>query len=218
MSLGSSITFARKLLVNLDACPVKREAAALRNLLKPVENLHQNLAFQPIAPLCNKMAVEDQVSMHVSSCCTVPKMAEAVTRSFTDHFKSRDATITGLRATVFYILTGNSPIPVLEWTERDAEGMALFKFDESRGVCSFVIHYGTGYSEAKCPRRWKRSAIIWNVVDTGHLKDLLGASQGMLEIMEWSVDDILNLYCKSRPPKVSNETYHTCNRCTLTLA
>jgi hypothetical protein len=145
--------------------------------------------------------------MHVLSCVTSPTAADAVINAFLNHVDAKGAEIISLRATVFYLLDDNTPIPMLEWTEKGMEGMALFKFDEVSGLCSYLIHYGIGSKVLKSPGCWEKCRLTWSFVDIHHLKIVLGAAQSMKVVMGWSIEDILNLYCKRQAAKASKETF-----------
>ena len=86
------------------------------------------------------------------------------------------------------------------------ECLALFKVNEKSGVCSSLIHYGSGRGDSQSAQRWENCAVTWSALDIHHLKTLFGAAQSLLGVLEWSVEDILNLYCKSNPPDASKET------------
>jgi hypothetical protein len=144
--------------------------------------------------------------MQIVSCYTSRRTGLAVTEAFLSQLKSRNAHITGLRTTVFYLLRDDWPIRVIEWTEKDMEGIALFEVDEKSGVCSSLTHYGSGRLDSQSAQRWEKCAVTWSALDLPHLKTLFGAAQSLLEVLEWSVEDILNLYCKSNPPEASKET------------
>jgi hypothetical protein len=193
-------------LVNMwEALELKSPPVPFIAFFHTYRQLHKIFSLRSIPPLCNKLDSEEQIKMQVASRCTSARSAEAVTDSFLRHMRTRKARITGLRAREFYLLNDNLPIPMLEWTESDAvEGLALFKVDEKSGVCSFLMHYGPRTSEHFTPVH--NYALTWNVLNIQHLKTLFGASQSMLGVLEWSAEDILNLYCRSNLPEASKET------------
>jgi hypothetical protein len=171
-----------------------------------VQQLHQKLSYQPIPSLSNELNSEEHVEMQIVSCCASLRTGLAVTEELFRYLKSKEVQITGLRTTVFYRLNDDWPIPVIEWTENDREVLALFTVDEESGVCSSLVHYGSGRLDSTSAQRWENSAVTWGAVDTDHLKTLFSAAQSLLGVLEWSVDDILNLYCKSDPSDASKET------------
>lgn len=132
-----------------------------------------------------------------------------IAQSLLQYFQSRNACVTGVRTTVVYpFRSDDSPWLVVEWTEGDdAEGMAIFQFDERSGLCSFLMHHGEGILHYENHvLRWERCSVTWRIADTCDLRRLFGAAQHILGILAWPVEDIRKLCCESNPGECSEET------------
>ena len=69
---------------------------------------------------------------------------------------------------------------------------------------SWLMHSGIPYTTKQC---WRRSRLDWNVADITHLKILFGVAQHTLGVMEWPVEDTINLYSH-----ISSQNYSS-NEC-----
>lgn len=151
-----------------------------------------------------------EITEAVVSVCSSLRRGFWIAQSLLQYVQSRNARVTGVRASVVYPFRNEDcPWPIVEWTEDDdAEGMAIFQFDENSGLCSSLIHYGEGIVDYENRvLRWERCSVTWRIGDTGDLRRLFGAAQHILGILEWSIGDILKLYCKRNPGKCSDQTY-----------
>lgn len=145
----------------------------------------------------------------IAPACSQVRKGFSITQSLLQYLQSRKASVTGVRATVIYSLKNDDCAwSVVEWTEGDdGEGMAIFQFDEKSAVYSFLMHCGEGIIDNEdCVRRWERCSVTWRIGDISDLKRLFGAAQHILGILEWSVVDILKLYCESNPGECSDQT------------
>ncbi len=146
----------------------------------------------------------------VNTFCSPPERASSIAHSLLQLLQSRNAPVTGLRADIFYpFKIDDCPWCVVEWTEGDnAEVMTIFQIDEKLGICSFLMHRGEGIIiQETAGLRWANCSMTWRIAGVGDLKRLFGAAQHILGMLNWSIGDIVKLYCESNPEEGSDETY-----------
>jgi hypothetical protein len=152
----------------------------------------------------------DEILEAVSGFCFPFKTALAVTHAVVKY--SGNAPVTGLRANIVYpFRKDDSPWAVVEWTEGDkARVMGIFQMNESYEVCSSLMHYAEFNQNPQYMNgipRWEKCCITWTIADIDNLKRLFGAAQHILGILDWSIEDIMEVYCKSNPGDCSDQTY-----------
>ena len=106
--------------------------------------------------------------------------------------------ITGWRASTIYSLTNESSWPVVQWTENNTDVMAIFKVDNGVVVC--LMHFREQGDS-------KRSSISWQVADIDDLHNLFAAAQHMFGVLQWSPQDIVEIYAGVTPQDESDERY-----------
>lgn len=146
----------------------------------------------------------------IAPVCSPARKGFSIAQSLLQYLQSRKVTVTGVRATVIYSLKNDDCAwTVTEWTEGDdRKGMAIFQFDEKSALYSSLMHCGEGVVDNEDRvMRWERCSVTWRIGNISDLKRLFGAAQHILGMLEWSVVDILKLYCESNPAECSDQTY-----------
>ena len=119
--------------------------------------------------------------------------------------------ITALRVTVVYAISRDeNPWSILEWCEDDStEAMSIYQLTEGSGDCGYLMHRGvvSRGSKPTTTGRWEHSSILWRVGDIAQLKALFGGVCHLTELLAWSLDDLLKLYCGSQLQDSSEKTY-----------
>jgi hypothetical protein len=170
----------------------------LQPYTQAVQQLHTQLTPMPAvdAPL------ETVLSSQIQSELVKPIMLWLLQYS-----QSEDSLITGWRASTIYPLTNESSWPLVQWTENNADVMAIFKIDN--GVVGCLMH--------SQERDTKRSSISWQVAGIDELRTLFGAAQHMFGVLQWSPQDIVELYAGVSPQDESDERYFSLFPLTLGL-
>ena len=118
-----------------------------------------------------------------------------VAQSIMSYVESRKSRITSMRATPVYLFNSEQTSwPMIEWTEMDnVWTLAIFHFENVNQPedGSWLMHSGIPYATKGC---WRRSRIDWNVADINHLGILFGVAQHALGVLEWQVEDTIELY------------------------
>jgi hypothetical protein len=112
-----------------------------------------------------------------------------------------------LRATAVYMLNNDDNMwPVVEWIEIDGTArLAIFHFDDLTGPenGSWLMHSGLSDDGDG----WRQSQVDWNIADIEHLQILFRAVQHVSEVLEWSVEDAMKLYCRIPSDNNSDKEY-----------
>jgi hypothetical protein len=168
------------------------------------EALHYRTSRKPIP----QTKVDFDTIFSAVSEWTPPESASQIARSLQKHFADSNAHVTGFRASTVYGFNDDDlSWPVIEWKEdNDTDVIALFYPDEETSTfCSWLLHYGKGRTADG--ERWKHTSISWCVAEMSHLKSLFRIAQHLLGILEWSMEDILTLYCKRDAGNCTDEAY-----------
>lgn len=182
--------------------PVRKE---LGELLVILSKLHTRAARTAI-PSTTTNVTADYIVDTVTECgCPLPQ-ARLIAQTITTHPETTKSRITALRASpVFRLPTTQQSWPLVEWTEDDRNGLALFHFDRGgtkHGTYSWIMHSGTRNSV-----HWVNPLVKWDVGNLGHLKLLFEVAQHVLDILEWPITDSLVLYAHLTPREYSQEQY-----------
>lgn len=124
---------------------------------------------------------------------------------------SRNTQIIALRAsTIYWFTDDDASWTVIEWVEEgDIRSLAIFHFEDVDELeqGSWLMHSGIQAVSTTENKNWKNSRIDWNVADVSHLKILFGVVQHIADILQWSVEDAMKLYCKQETEEVSDPEY-----------
>lgn len=139
-------------------------------------------------------------------------IATLVSNTFLQDLRSRNVRISGLRATIVYpIATDENPWTIVEWIEwiedNKTELMSIYQIAEDSGICGYLMHLGvvSPISKSMDISRWEHCCIVWKVADITQLKALFGGVRHIMELLSWSLNDILKLYCESQVQDCSEE-------------
>jgi hypothetical protein len=146
----------------------------------------------------------DTISVHMTH-----RKALKIAEHLQNHFRMRNTQITGLRATEVEQFAEDAPppSPMIEWREgKNRDMLAFFKTLDGDVPCSWLMHAGVGICW-QARRRWNQSSLAWGVTDLGHLKELFGAAQHILGLLQWSPRDLMKLCVENSPKDCSMEEY-----------
>jgi hypothetical protein len=119
-----------------------------------------------------------------------------IARTVVKVLRSKTDSMTGFRATLVDALVNNTCWPVVEWKEgTDVYVLVIFLFTKC-GSANWLLHRATQDLE-----NWKCESVSWNVGHLEHLRTLFGGAQHILGMLDWSVKDMINLYCQSTEKK-----------------
>jgi hypothetical protein len=79
--------------------------------------------------------------------------------------------------------------PVVKWTEGGKEALAIFKVVPGNPICSTLIHYGVKSEQSGVPM-WSEPSLYWMVWDLEDIRDLLGAANQALSVMDLSPEKL----------------------------
>lgn len=135
-----------------------------------------------------------------------------IAQSIMAYVQSRKSRITSMRATPVYLFNSEQTSwPMIEWTEIDnVWTLAIFHFENVNQPQegSWLMHSGIPYATKRC---WRRSRIDWNVADINHLKILFGVAQHALGVLEWQVEDVIELISQISSQNYSINEYGSLN-------
>lgn len=171
----------------LDATPLLR--AAISGYIAIFSKLHRRLSQHPIPALPSDYNITIIIQIIHDACNTI-SIACFIANSLIVYLHSRNTQMTGLRASPVYLFTSDEKSwPVIEWTESDeTKNVAIFHFDEEQ--CSWIMH-----SVVNNGQNWDRSRVSWNVARVEHLKLLFRIAQHFFGVLQWSNEDVINIYC-----------------------
>jgi len=140
----------------------------------------------------------------VSGACETEDIAIVVTQLIWVYVSSIGATLIAVRATAVCMLGDEESIwPVVEWIEHDGTArLAIFQFDDETKQVSWIMHSGMPTDDSNS---WQQSRVDWNVASTEDLKILFRVTRHVLEVLEWSVEDAIKLYCQVPSETTSEE-------------
>ena len=127
-------------------------------------------------------------------------MAAAISDMLQMHLRSSGASLETLRANPLYLLIRDpieSSYPVVEWRESDGtESVAIFYMDYQeecvRCKVSWLMH-SVIHNDGN--RNQGQLRLNWSVSDISHISKLFILSNHLLGVLQWTQEDILNLYC-----------------------
>lgn len=176
-----------------------------------VEQLHHKISRRTI-PALPTQPDASIIFQRISAGCALPEIASLISRSVMVYTHSKNAQIKALRcSTVYWFTDDETSWPVVEWVENnETNNLAIFHFGDpdEPGHGSWLMHSGLSVTdEASKKQIWENSRIDWNVAEIGHLKVLFGVAQHIAGMLEWSVEDATELYCKRNTEEESNPEY-----------
>lgn len=95
--------------------------------------------------------------------------------------------------------------PVVKWTEGGKEALAIFKVIPGNPIYSTLIHYGVK-SEQSVAAMWSNPSLLWMVWDLEDIRDLLGAANQALSVMDLSPEK-LELFVDRNRKECSDQEY-----------
>lgn len=170
-----------------------------------INKLHRHLVIQPFP----EGPVNYETIIKAISAWTTSERALAIAKSLEKYFETFGVQATAFRVSILFAFHNDDRSwPIVEWKEgNDKEIIALYHFDDKSrytGVCSWLMHYGTGISsDPTNEARWTEASIAWGITDISHLKTLFGAAHHFLGILKWSPEVALILYCAIEPTTYS---------------
>ena len=129
----------------------------------------------------------------------VPKLANVLFRLW----QTRGITITGFLSTVIYALENDLCFwPIVQWRESNGvEGMAIFLFEGTHNdKISWMIHRATPQPTEQ-GNTWQNAKITWRVRDMEAMKSLCYAAMHFDNVLSWTPEQTLNLYCHVKPQR-----------------
>ena len=156
------------------------------------------LSQNPPPELCSAGNIAHLVFNTINSACGTISMSRVIADLLQVHFQSRDTHFTALRATPLYLLLQDpieSSYPVLEWSETDgSQNIAIFYMDHEEECVSCNLSW-LMHSIIPTNSKEEQLRLNWSVSDTTHISELFGLAQHLLGLLQWSHEDILNIYC-----------------------
>ena len=132
-----------------------------------------------------------------------------IARTVVKVLRSKTESMTGFRATLVESLIDKTSWPVIEWKEgSDTCVLVIFLFTRcgtANWLCHRALHQGDN---------WQHSNISWNVGHLDHLRTLFGGAQHLLGMLDWSVKDMITLYCQEDKNGCATAEYITLAFCT----
>jgi hypothetical protein len=150
-------------------------------------------AFQQLHMQLSRMPAVDAPLETVLSSQIQPELVQPIILWLLQYSQSEDRLITDWRASTIHSLASNeSSWPVVLWTENNTNVMAVFKVDN--GVVGCLMHS-------------QEDSLSWQVADIDDLRILFGAAQHMLGVLQWTLQDIVEVYAGVTPQDESDERY-----------
>ena len=159
-----------------------------------VGRFHLKVLRRPISERLAKYHF-DSVRQIISPACVSEECATLITNAILEYLESKGTQMVALRATAVYMLNDDNVWPVIEWIELDGTTrLIIFHFDELAGPeeGGWLMHSGVSDDCSS----WQTSRVAWNVAGVEHLKRLFSVVQHILGVLEWSVEDVMKLYCQ----------------------
>jgi len=110
---------------------------------------------------------------------------------------SKSTSLTALRANPVYLFTKDEqPYPVLEWREADdTTSIAIFHVDPKQKECERCSASWLMHSFIPSGEKQEKSRLNWSVSHVSHIPLLFTLAQHLFGVLQWSNEDILNIYC-----------------------
>ena len=127
-----------------------------------------------------------------------PQDAVPIRSSLLQIWQERNIKIQSFVSTVIYALeTDLCYWPIIQWRETNgSEGMMIFLLEGAdNDKVSWIMHRGQPQGSAE----WSRSKVAWRVRDTESLKSLCYAAMHFENVLSWTPEEIVNLYCHVQP-------------------
>ena len=118
--------------------------------------------------------------------------------------------ITGFLSTVIYALENDLCFwPIVQWRESNGvQGMAIFLFEgQNNDKVSWMLHRAlpSGEQGGQHGNGWQGSKVTWRVRDIEDIKSICYAAMHFENVLSWTPEETLNLYCHVQPRREISE-------------
>jgi len=131
-----------------------------------------------------------------TACMTIPATA-FLANALLKYVCSKSTRLTALRANPVFLFTKDeTPFPVLEWSEADdTTSIAIFHIDPKPKECERCSASWLMHSFVPSGEEPEKSRLNWSVSHMSHIPLLFTLAQHLFGVLQWSNEDIGNIYC-----------------------